>query len=319
MGDPDLMLRLQAASGALMQFALVIAALVIWRFGELVVMRLGCRWIMSGQRRFGEGFVRAIGLIGGALVTIAIVMGLLGLFVWSFAALWTFPNALPDGFTMRSWMRHSDGILEATSQAELIALIATSVALILVIGCLEAEHRYGLRMSKRGVFLLYLPLMIPQTAFLPGLQTLLLSARLEMGMIPVILAHLVFVLPYVFLSLSDPFRAWDQRFGTLASALGSGPNGVLWRVRLPMLLGPLLTAFAVGFAVSVGQYLPTLLVGGGRIETLTTEAVALAAGGDRRAIGVYGLMQTGAAIVPFALAVLLPLIVWRNRKGLQNG
>ena len=33
--------------------------------------------------------------------------------------------------------------------------------------------------------------------------------------------------------------------------------GVLWRVRLPMLLAPVLTAFAVGFAVSVGQYRPT--------------------------------------------------------------
>jgi putative thiamine transport system permease protein len=67
-----------------------------------------------------------------------------------------------------------------------------------------------------------------------------------------------------------------------------------------------LTAFAVGFAVSVGQYLPTLLVGGGRMPTLTTEAVALASGGDRRAIGVWSLAQTAAALVPFALALTLP-------------
>ena len=70
-----------------------------------------------------------------------------------------------------------------------------------------------------------------------------------------------------------------------------------------MLLAPILTAAAVGFAVSVGQYLPTLLIGGGRVETLTTEAVALAAGGDRRLIGVYALMQTLAPFAGFALAL----------------
>jgi putative thiamine transport system permease protein len=30
-------------------------------------------------------------------------------------------------------------------------------------------------------------------------------------------------------------------------------------------------------------------------------------------------MQTGAALVPFALALLIPALVWRNRKGLRHG
>ena len=167
--------------------------------------------------------------------------------------------------------------------------------------------------------MLYLPLLIPQTAFLPGLQTLLLGIGADIGRVPVMLAHLVFVLPYVFLSLSDPFRAWDHRVGAVAAALGASPDRVLWRVRLPMLLRPVLTATAVGLAVSVGQYLPTLLIGGGRVATLTTEAVALASGGDRQAIGVYALMQTGAALIPFACALLVPAVLWRNRRGLLHG
>ena len=44
-----------------------------------------------------------------------------------------------------------------------------------------------------------------------GLQTLLLRVGAVDGMVPVIAAHLVFVLPYVFLSLGDPWRAWDRR------------------------------------------------------------------------------------------------------------
>ena len=69
----------------------------------------------------------------------------------------------------------------------------------------------------------------------------------------------------------------------------------LLRVRMPMLLRAILTAAAVGFAVSVGLYLPTLLIGAGRLTTITTEAVALASGGNRRVIGVYAFLQIGLA------------------------
>ncbi|MDP5083838.1 MAG: ABC transporter permease [Yoonia sp.] len=319
MSDPDLAMRLEAAAGALLQLALVIGALVVWRIGEAVVARLGRRWIASGARGRFDTIVAGAALVGGSASALIVLLGLVVLALWSFAGFWGFPEAFPDAFTARNWVRFGPGTLSAFGETALIALTVGLVAIVLTIGCLEAEYRYGLSFSQRAVWLLYLPLLIPQTAFLPGLQTLMLNLGADIGRLPVMMAHLVFVLPYVFLSLADPFRAWDRRMGTVAAALGASADGVLWRVRLPMLLRPILTALAVGLAVSVGQYLPTLLIGGGRIATLTTEAVALASGGDRRAIAVYGLMQTGAALVPFALALLIPALVWRNRRGLQHG
>jgi len=319
MSDPDLAMRLEGAAGALLQLALVIGALCFWRLGESVVAALGRRWIAAGHRGRLDPVVARVALAAGCGSALAVLIGLAVLAIWSFAGFWGFPDALPDGFTTRNWMRFGPGTREAMVETALIAIVAASAALILTIGCLEAEYRYGLTFSRRTVWLLYLPLLIPQTAFLPGLQTLMLSIGADAGRLPVMLAHLVFVLPYVFLSLADPYRAWDTRMGTIAAALRASPNGVLWRVRLPMLLRPILTALAVGFAVSVGQYLATLLIGGGRVATLTTEAVALASGGDRRAIAVYGLMQTGAALVPFALALLIPALVWRKRRGLRHG
>ena len=319
MSDPDLAMRLEAAAGALLQLALVIGALAFWRLGEVIIARLGRRWIAAGSRGKLDPIVARIGLVGGCGSALVVLLGLGVLAIWSFAGFWGFPDAFPDTFTLRNWMRFGPGMLDALGETALIAGTVALVALILTIGCLEAEYRYGLSFSARAVWLLYLPLLIPQTAFLPGLQTLMLNLGADVGRLPVMLAHLVFVLPYVFLSLADPFRAWDTRMGVIAAALHASPNGVLWRVRLPMLLRPVLTAFAVGFAVSVGQYLATLLIGGGRVATLTTEAIALASGGDRRAIAVYSLMQTAAALIPFALALLVPALVWRNRKGLRHG
>ena len=319
MNDPDLALRLQAAAAALVQLALVMGAVLLWWLGERGIAWLGRRILATGGRGRADRAQRSLGLVAGGVAAAAGLQGLLSLAIWSVAGFWSYPALLPDGLTLRSWARHGPDLGAALAETAIIALTATSLALLLALGCLEAEYRYGLSMRAGGLFLLYLPLLVPQTAFLPGLQTLMLGIGADMGRGPVIAAHLIFVLPYVFLSLGDPFRAWDPRYGTIASALSASPDRVLWRVRLPMLLAPVLTACAVGIAVSVGQYLPTLLVGGGRVQTLTTEAVALTAGGDRRAIGVYGLVQTLAALLPFAAAVLLPALIWRNRRGLRHG
>jgi putative thiamine transport system permease protein len=321
MSDPDLTLRFQAAAGAVLQLGLVLVGLGLWRLLEIAVARAGRAWIARGGRgRRGAGHALRLGaLVLGALAALAVIAGLGGQVVWSFAGLWQFPDLLPDGFTLRNWDRHGPRLAAPAAETLLIAGAATGLALLLTLASLEAEHRHGLRPATRALWLLYLPLIVPQVAFLMGFQTLSILARVDGGRVAVILAHLVFVLPYVFLSLSDPWRAWDARQDTVARALGAGPDRVLWAVRLPMLLRPVLIAAAVGFAVSVGQYLPTLLVGAGRVATLTTEAVALAAGGDRRAISVYALAQTAAAFAPFALAVLLPRLLWRNRRGMRDG
>ncbi len=321
MSDPDLALRFQAAAGAVLQLALVLLGLGLWRMLEWLVACLGRAWIARGRRgrRGLEQALRSGALLIGALVALAVIAGLAGQMVWSVAALWQFPDLLPDAFTWRNWQRHGPRLVGPATETLIIAGAATALALMLTLASLEAEHRHGLRPSTRALWLLYLPLIVPQVAFLMGFQTLSIATGIDGGRVAVVLAHLVFVLPYVFLSLSDPWRAWDVHQDIVARALGATPGRVLWTVRLPMLLRPVLVAAAVGFAVSVGQYLPTLLVGAGRVPTLTTEAVALASGGDRRAIGVFALAQTAAAFALFALAALLPRLAWRNRKGMQYG
>lgn len=321
MNDPDLALRFRAAAGALLQLGLVAAGLGLWRTLEVAAALAGCRWTLRGGRgnRAAEAGLRLAAIALAGVSALAVFAGLAGLLVWSFAGLWQFPDLLPQDLSLRNWDRHGPRLAAPVAETLLIGGLSTAIALLLTISCLEAEHRHGLRPGSRSLWLLYLPLIVPQVAFLAGFQTFALLSGLDGGRVPVVLAHVVFVLPYVFLSLSEPWRAWDVRQDTVARALGAGPDRVLWTVRLPMLLRPLLTAAAVGFAVSVGQYLPTLLVGAGRVRTLTTEAVALASGGDRRVIGVYALMQALAALAPYLLAIFLPRLLWRNRTGLRDG
>ena len=83
-------------------------------------------------------------------------------------------------------------------------------------------------------------------------------------------------------------------------------------------MAPIATACAVGLAVSIGQYLATLLTGAGRVSTLTTEAVALASGGTRGSVAVWALVQTTVPMFGFILALTIPRLWWRNRRDMRG-
>ena len=315
MTDPDLSGRPLAAAGALLQLALVIAALGFWRGAEVAARRTLRHLAEQGHRGAGlDRLAVALATLGAGTTTVALLAGLAGLALWSLAGLWPFPDILPEAYSLQTWTRAGPGLWQATAATAGLGLATALIALALVLGCLEAEQRFALR-AGRTRLILWLPLLVPQIAFLPGLHALALATGTG-GWAATLAAHLTFSLPYAFLSLAPAFRALDPRLAPLAASLGASPDRIFWTLRLPLLARPVLTAAAVAFAVSVGQYLPTLLMGGGRIETLTTEAVALSSGGNRRLIGAHALLQMALPALAFALATGLPALAFRRRRGM---
>ncbi|MDF1610437.1 ABC transporter permease [Hoeflea sp. YIM 152468] len=317
MNDPDLSIRFLASAGAVAQLGVTLTALLGWvgleRLGALLVCNS-----RSAGRRLRRDTVLRHGARAVMIASAAVVFGGIAMLaVWSVSGLWQFPDALPSSFSLRSWTQalpRMSGPLQTTLA---VAGLSTLIALVLTILCLEREYETGRGRGGGALLLIYLPLIVPQISFMFGLQVLSIWLGVDASFSALVLAHLVFVLPYVFLSLSDPWRAHDRRHDLIAAGLGMSRTRTLVRIRLPMLTRAILTAAAVGFSVSVGQYLPTVLIGAGRLTTVTTEAVALAAGGNRRAIGVYAFMQTLLPFFAFSVATGLPGLLFRNRRGLR--
>ena len=315
--DPDLAMRFVASAGACLQLCLVVGLIGAWRLGELAVAR-GCRRLLTdGRRGRTARSIRLPALGGWVVLTGLCALATLAMILKSVAGRWRFPDLLPTAFTLDAWARGLTVLAEPLAVTVVAALAATVVALALTVGCLEYERRAGIKPTTRALWLLYTPLLVPQIAFLFGIQVLLVLLRLDGTLFALVWSHLLFVLPYVFLSLADPWRSLDARYERTARCLGVAPAAVFWRVKLPMLLRPLLFAAAIGVAVSVAQYLPTLFAGAGRYATLTTEAVGQASGADRRTIGVTAVAQMVVPIVAFTLALVIPAILFRHRKGLR--
>jgi putative thiamine transport system permease protein len=315
--DADLDMHFTAAAGAVLQVGVTAAALLIWLLGERVSAALCRRLARSGWRARGDGWARKLAAFAMALATGTVLAGLALLAVWSLAGPWRFPDVLPTAWSLTTWMRMPGSLGMAFRDTLSLAAASSLVAVVMALGSLEFQARIGRTGAGRALGALYVPLITPQIAFLFGLQILFSYARFDGTFLAVMVVHLVFVFPYVLLSLSDPWWAWDPRYGHAIRALGRGPSAVFWRVRLPMLARPVLTAAALGFAVSIALYLPTLLIGGGRWPTVTTEAVALASGGDPRLIGATALLQALLPFLGFAVAALLSAVLFRNRRAMR--
>lgn len=306
--DPDLNQRFVAAAAALLQLALVTGAILAWLLGERLVIAWTRSWLSAGHRRMPQGLRRTarwlmtIVAAGGAALVAASVVALLS---WSLAQAWRYPALLPDALTIATWRRALQLIYAPFFNSLLLAFAAASLALILSLACLQHERMLRAEVTRSAEKWLFLPLLVPEICFLFGLQILLLLVGLNGTWIAVLWMHLLFVFPYVFLTLKEPWRAFDARYETMGLALGQSSWRVLWRIKLPMLRAPLLWATAIGCTVSLSLYLPTVQGGEGRISTLATEAVALGAGGDRRIMGVFGLVQALTAGMFFVSALWL--------------
>ncbi|MFN3292451.1 MAG: ABC transporter permease [Gemmobacter sp.] len=315
---PDLAQVLPASAGAVVQVGLVVLGLVLVRGAERVAARLGLWWLRRGA---GGGVVLAalarVLAVAVAGVLLLGALALAALALWSVAWRWPWPEVWPVQWSLVAW--RSAGLGPALGQTLLLAGASTALALGAAVLWLEADDRAGRPPRPWLELAIGLPLLVPQVGFLYGLNVLLLRLGLGSGLGAVIWAQVVFVFPYVLIALRGPWRGLDPRLTRVAASMGLGPWRRLWRVKLPMLLAPVLTAAAIGVAVSVALYLPVLFMGGGRIATLTTEAVALASGSDRRVTAAMASLQALVPLAGYLAAVLVPALVWRNRAGMQGG
>ncbi|WP_299730850.1 hypothetical protein [uncultured Endozoicomonas sp.] len=317
--DPDLSSRLLAAAGSLLLLMLVALCIGAFYLIEIIAKRSSRHWLTNGDRGRFSGVSMTLFRAIWKSVLLVFSLSAITLLIWSFVWRWRFPSLWPD-WSLRSWERAWNGLIEPVVNSLKVGLAASVLATVFAVVLLELinlqrrKHQgLGKRLTLFSSLAMYAPLLLPQMTFLFGIQILLLEYQLEGYWSTVVGVHLLFVLPYCFLSLSGPWRYYDQRQSLQGLLLSQSRLKTFFQIKLMMLWRPLMASIALGFAVSIAQYLPTLFASAGRIETVTTEAVGLVSGGNRRLIGVYGLVQM---ILPFlAYAVAFLLSNWTVKNG----
>ena len=307
--DPELNTRFVASAAAMMQIFIAGLAMVLWFLGEKIAAAVMRHFAAAGNRLalpppLMSWVMRPLIIMAALVPSMLAVFGLVAAVLWSVAGRWRFPAAFPDSLTMKHWFGLSGSLGDIVLTTVILGFVTALIAVALVMFWLSHLDNRASSFRER---LIFLPLLLPQAAFLFGIQVVLLLLHIDGTWIALIWAHLLFVLPYVWLSLAPAWRGFDRRWLWLAASLGAHPFRRFFAVRLPILCLPILTSLAIGFSVSAALYLPTVFASNGRIVTLTVEAVTLASGASRHQLGVATALQ-----------MLLPLVVFTGAMAVSH-
>lgn len=283
-----------AAAAWLLALMLAAGAAVLWQAIKMY-LRLSGRG--SGPRRMPAAALAPrpwpVPVLLGVYAAV-----MLALLAGSVTGPWPFPDVLPSALTSAAWrsVANSAGSVWTTVW---LATAGSCTALLWAVAWLEWAP---LRWQQHALPLWMLTLALPAVLWVLGLHRLTLASGLNGSATGLWIAHTLACVPYVLLALQGPYLGFDRRMHALSATLGRSHSAFLLRVKWPLLRAPLAAALAIGFAVSVAQYLPTLYVGEGRYPTLTTEAVALASGGQRSLTAAFAWLQWMLPVLAFAMA-----------------
>lgn len=295
--DADVAMNAQGAAASLLLAGVVALGALLAALGARV-LRPGLRSRqMRGDRPLPRRAARGVvpGLLGMALLY-GLSIALL-LFV-SVAGVWRFPSLWPQVLAFDAWTAVIDS-LPVLTHTTVLALASAATGVLLAVAWMETTPA---QWDDRAAPLVFATMLVPGVLLVAGLYQLTLLLRLDGSMAGLWLAHSLFTTPYALVALAPAYRGFDARYEQTARALGRSRAAFLLRIKWPMLLAPLAAAFAVGFAVSVAQYLSTQFVGAGRHATVTTEALTLASGGQRTLLAAYALLQALLPALVFAAA-----------------
>ncbi len=254
----------------------------------------------KGQSVPGQNKGRLLGMIVMGLIVVAIILPLVPLVMWSISYQWHFPDVLPASLSTRAW----EYVFSGTSKAPRailtgarISVVATvlSIAIGIPAGRALGLHRFrGRRLIQ---FLILAPTIIPPLSVAMGIHVAFIKYGLAAKPVGVMLAHLIPTTPYVVMVMSSVFANYNPEYEEQARTLGAGPVRTFIHVTLPAIFPGIMVGGMFAFIISWGQYVLTLLIGGGRVITLPLLLFSFAYSGDNAVTAALCILFVAPAIL----------------------
>jgi spermidine/putrescine transport system permease protein len=138
-----------------------------------------------------------------------------------------------------------------------------------------------------------LPLLVPEIVTAVATLVFFLAIGLELGLMTVMIAHIVFCIPFAYLPIRARLTDLDPRLLEAAADLYASPVRAFWRVTLPLIMPGILSGAMLAFIVSLDDFVITFFVAGPGATTLP--------------VYIFGMVRMGITPEVNALAALLLL------------
>ncbi|TBN56346.1 ABC transporter permease [Glaciihabitans arcticus] len=163
------------------------------------------------------------------------------------------------GFTLDNWLGICDaqGVCEAFGNSIVVGLSATVLATVLGTMIAIALVRFRFPFRNATSLLLFLPMATPEVVLGAGLAAEFLTAGVQKGALTVILAHTMFCISFVVVTVRARVASLDPALEEAGRDLYASPSQVFVRVTLPLLMPGIIAAALLSFALSFDDFIIT--------------------------------------------------------------
>ncbi len=182
-------------------------------------------------------------------------------------------------------------IIRATQNSLIVASVSTIVST--TIATLAALGMAGKTFKGQAAFngLIGLPLLVPEIVTAVASLLFFLAIGLELGLTTVILAHIIFCIPFAYLPIRARLEGLDPKLLEAASDLYAQPLQAFTRVTLPLLMPGIISGAMLAFITSMDDFVITFFVAGAGATTLP--------------VYIFGMIRTGISPEVNAISTLL--------------
>jgi spermidine/putrescine transport system permease protein len=168
-------------------------------------------------------------------------------------------NIIWRGFTLENWLTvcEAPDVCRAFGNSILIALIATVLATTMGTMIAIALVRYRFRFRQSTTLLLFLPMATPEVVLGAGLAAQFLQAGVEKGLGTVIIAHTMFCISFVVVTVRARVATLDPVLEEAGRDLYASAKQVFWRITFPLLIPGIMAAALLSFALSFDDFIIT--------------------------------------------------------------
>jgi spermidine/putrescine transport system permease protein len=201
-------------------------------------------------------------------------------------------NVAWNQFSLDAWQNLCGvpGVCQSFVMSIQIGVLATLAGTILGTMIAFALVRYRFRGRSTTNLLIFLPMATPEVVLGSSLLALFLNLAFPLGFWTVTIAHIMFIISFVVVTVKARLQGMDPRLEEAARDLYADPKATFRYVTFPLVLPGILGAALLGFSLSFDDYIISAFNAG----TLVTFPIY-----------IWGAAQRGIPVQVNALATLV--------------
>ncbi len=210
-------------------------------------------------------------------------------------------------FSLDAWLHPcaAPGMCESLGLSLRIGLVATALAVVIGTLAAFAMARHRFRGRAPANLLVFLPMATPEVVMGSSLLTLFVSLQMPLGATTILIAHVMFCISFVVVTVKARIAGLDPRLEQAAMDLYADERQTFLRVTFPLVAPGIGAAALLAFALSFDDYIITNFTASASSITFPMYVWGAAARGTPVQINVVGTLMFVLALTLVGVGQLL--------------